>query len=168
MLTKKQIEAVEDFNKEIQAVIVSGLVKPRGWQGEKDIKNPTTDEILGKQQTLNIDLPVDSKMFIRAQKMMPALKGSGYYLRGVFSSHNLVVIKARHDAIRNVDVLQFTPENSGNKFVLTTEEGVTALDKFLSQEVTSVRYTSPVTAPKPMDKVEDKVIAPIEKDDPFS
>lgn len=142
-LTKAQLKALGDFNSDIQNQI-DLMMKQAGnpiryWDGKTELKNPNTGEKVGERETKNVDLPVDMEVFKRGANIIEKIKGSGHYIRGNFCGVELIAITARHDAVRNTNVLQFTFENQGQKADLGTEEGRNQLVNFLNQPRATVK-----------------------------
>lgn len=92
------------------------------WIGKRDLANPKTGDIVGVQQTPNLDLYVEEADHEQISTAIDFLGGSGQYLKGTFLGRELIAIKARTKEVKKIVdgeekvstryIIQFTKQNA--------------------------------------------------------
>lgn len=147
-LTKKQGEAVDSLESEIQGMIDAGAdVQP--WLGSRDVMNPSTGEITGTRVTKNLNLVIpDIKQYERVEKALDFLKKSTRYVTGKFFGKSLIAISARVDELRGHNIIQFTEPNTGSYFNTASEDSRAKFERVFSADtpqMNAVKETVPAT-----------------------
>ena len=114
VLQAKAIERLAQIGSEITGLINTGT-PCRIWNGEKDIVNPTTGEVLNKKRvTTNLDVVVPQALFESVSKALEVAKDSGKYVEISLGNQKLVAIASRHDEQNDRFIVQFSKPNTGS------------------------------------------------------
>ena len=120
------------------------------WSGQRKLKNPQTDEVVGLEKTRNLDVIVPDEMQTKLSDLMEKLSGTGEYIRNTFGkATELIAIKCRENSKGQI-VLQYAKEN-----VNTVNAQSEEIDEFFEGD--AVRMKVDVDTGEVTDKVDTKV-----------
>ena len=112
-LQPQVIARLQELGSQIAGLIKTGTAV-RIWFGEKDLKNPKTNEVIGKQKTSNFDVAVPQATYESVSKAIEISKNSGHYVALKLSDVEMVAIATRHDELKDRFIVQFAKPNTGS------------------------------------------------------